>query len=263
MLYWTFPYSTIVDSLTIQAQKQGIGLKVNSLNPGLLGVQAKEVILTLPKNEGNRSPEPIPIKLIRARPALFPPGLHFSIYLLGGIIEANQSLFGKTKLTIQANNINLSRANFRGAVGLDLAGKLQGHAKVTLDKDASKLTGGIYVKGEDVVIHGGSISNFDLPKIKIGQLESKVIMEKSRATVDITSTSSDGELFLNGSANLNKKLLLSTLNLKLKFKLSEAYMNKNPMIQTGLHFAMASDSEGYYSAKIGRILGNPLFRPRR
>ena len=66
-----------------------------------------------------------------------------------------------------------------------------------------------------------------LPRIRIGDLGGHVAIEKGTAKLQgVESKSPDGEVALEGDIALHDPLSLTTLNLYLRFKLSEAVMKK-------------------------------------
>jgi type II secretion system protein N len=267
MLFLTFPYEVIGEQARIAARKSRIDLSIGSIGPGLFGIRAKDVRVTLPRQPGQAAePEPIRIDAVSVRPALLPPGVKYSVKIFGGSIEGSLGLLGKNpKLDVNAKGLDLTRANAKAAVGLDIGGRLNGVVKLTLDKkDTSKTTGRIALSGDGVIINGGTVANIDLPRVDLGHLEAALKLDQGKAAVEtFRSQGADVESELEGDITLAQKLAFSTLKLKLRFKPSDDFLRKNSFIQSGLAFAMSKDSRGFYSASIERMLGNPSFKPIR
>ena len=71
-----------------------------------------------------------------------------------------------------------------------------------------------------------------LPRIRIGDLGGHVAIEKGTAKLQgVESKSPDGEVALEGEIALHDPLSLTTLNLYLRFKLSDAVMKKEVALQ--------------------------------
>ncbi len=265
MLFLTFPYQTVADIAVAEARKSNITLSIGSIGPGLFAVKAKQINVTLPKQEGSPEPEPIPINEVRVRPGLFPLGVVYSAKLFGGTVDGRLGVGKKPVVIIKAKGLDLGRTNSKAAVGLDLVGELDTDINLTLDNaDGTKITGKIGLNGQGITINGGTVAQYDLPKVELGRLEMNFKVEGGKATVEFfKAQGTDIEASLDGEITLAQKPLMSALKLALKFKPAEEFLKKNSFIQTGLNFAMTKDSKGYYTVNVNRVLGNPGFQPKR
>jgi type II secretion system protein N len=264
MLYLTFPYRAVADRLVAEARKANIGLTIGSVGPSFGWVRAKTIALTPPKHENGPEPEAIPIDEVKVRPTLFPIGLAYEAKLFGGTVDGKVGVLGRQRILIRAKGLDLAKANSKAAMGLDLAGKLSTDIDLVLDPDGTKTTGKLGLDGESLVINGGSVGMYDLPKMDLGRLELTIKLDGGKGTVDFFKTQgSDVEANLEGEVQLAQTLLLSPLNLKLKFKPSEEFLKRNSIIQSGLSMAMSKDSRGFYTVSVARYLGNPAFQPQR
>lgn len=267
MLYLTFPYDAVAELARNAAKQNKIDLSIGSVGPGFLGIRAKKVGITMPRKPGEAGePTPIMIDSVSARPMLLPPGISYSASVFGGTVDGRVGVLGDAPhVRVQMKGVDLAKANSKAALGLDLGGRLNGVIDVDLHKqDSSKTTGRVAFTGEDVIINGGTVSNYDLPKVDLGRLEAELKLDKGQAQVQtFKANGKDVEASIEGNITLAQKLMFSTLALKLKFKPSEDFLRKNSFIQTGLNFAMRKDPGGFYATNIERMLGNPSFRPMR
>jgi type II secretion system protein N len=105
-----------------------------------------------------------------------------------------------------------------------------------------------------------------LPRIRIGDLGGHVAIEKGTAKLQgVESKSPDGEVALEGEIALHDPLSLTTLNLYLRFKLSDAVMKKEVALQILPAVAAAGKRpDGSYGVKFGGRVGQmtqPVFTP--
>ncbi len=276
MLYLTLPYPLIAEQLAAAGRSAGFTVAVGSIGPGLEGVRAKAVRITLPRQEGQSAePQPLLIDELNFRPTLFPLGASFHAHLFDGTADGSLGLGKKPRVELRLKAVDLARANAKEALGLDVAGKLTGALNVEssepvsfgprgLEYDASKLSGNLGLAADGLAINGGTVANYDLPKVEVGRLDAAVKIDPGKASVSTFRTSgNDAEASLEGEINLQKLLAVSPLKLKLRFKLTDDFLKRNSFIQTGLNFAMSRDPKGYYGATVDRTVGNPRFSPNR
>lgn len=265
MLYLTFPYKQVADRIEAEAKAAGIKLRIGAMGPSLFWVKAKNIALTPPKQEGGAEPQAIPIDEIAVRPTLFPLGVAYKARLFGGTIEGSTGRPGKrSPLRVQVKNLDLAKTNSKAAVGLDLGGKLDSDVDLMMDPDGTKMTGSVKFGATGLVINGGTVAQYDLPKVDLGRLDMAFKLDGGKATVDFfKAQGADVEATLEGDVQLATKILMSALKLKLKFKPAEDFLKRNSFIQTGLSFAMTKDSKGFYTVNVNRVLGNPGFQPQR
>jgi type II secretion system protein N len=264
MLFLTFPYDALGQLVGEQARRSGMELTFDRLGPGFFGVRARGVSVKLPKQDGQTAePEPIYVESVSVRPSLLPPGVKVSADLFGGSLDATWGAVGNPTLTLKAKGLDLLKTNAKAAVGLDLTGKLGAVVELKLDKkDPTKTTGRVALMGESLLVNGGTVANYDLPKIDLGRLDAELKLENGKASVQtFRGNGADLELTVDGEVGLGQKPMMSTLKLKAKFKPSDDLLKRNSFIATGLGFAMAKDSGGFYAADIQGMLGNPRFKP--
>lgn len=265
MLYLTFPYRAVADVIQAEARRSNVALSIGSMGPSFLWIKAKSIAVTPPRQEGAPEPQPIPIDEVRVRPTLLPPGVAYEARLFGGTIEGAMGLLSKRpRLLVHAKGLDLSKTNSKAAVGLDLGGRLDLDVDLVLDQDGTKIAGKLAFDGTGLVINGGTVAQYDLPKVDLGRFEMTMKLDQGKGGVDFFKTQgADVEANLEGEVQLAQKLAMSPLKLKLKFKPAEDFLKRNSFIQTGLSFAMNKDTKGFYTVNINRVLGNPGFQPQR
>jgi type II secretion system protein N len=267
MLHLTFPFDAVGDLVREHAKRSGIELTLGDVGPGLLGMKAEKITVVLPKKEGQpaaAAPEPLHIDKITARPSLFPPGVALSVDAFGGTINGSFGALGTPSLHLRAKGIDLVKSDSKAAIGLDLEGRLGGAIDLTMPEDSTKMSGRVSFLGDDLLIKGGTIGHYDLPKVELGKLEVDLKLDGGKATVQtFTANGSDLEGKIEGEASLAPKLPLSTLKLKMSLKPSAEFLKRNPIIQTGMSFAMAKDSRGFFNSNVGGALGNPRLTASR
>ena len=276
MVYLTFPYQVLADQVAMAGRNAGFTIALGSIGPGLSGIRVRRVRVTAPRQEGQSAePEPLLIDELSVRPTLFPMGASFKAHLFGGTADGSAGLGKKPRLELKLKAVDLARANAKAALGLDVGGKVNGAVEIEsnepvtfgprgMEFDASKLQGRVALTGDSLAINGGTVANYDLPRVDLGRLDAEVKIEPGKASVATFRTlGGDAESSLEGDIALQKLLAISQLRLKVKFKPSEDFLKRNSFIQTGLSFAMGKDPKGYYAANIDRTLGNPRFTPVR
>ena len=265
MLYVTFPYKEVADRIEAEARTANVGLRIGAKGPSMYWIKAKNISLTPPKQEGSPEPQAIPLDEIKVRPTLFPLGVAFQAKFFGGTVEGSTGVPGKrSNVDVHIKGLDLSKTNSKAAVGLDLAGRLDSDVDLTLDPDGTKITGKMSFNGTGVVINGGTVAQYDLPKVELGRLDMAFKIDAGKATVEFFKTQgADVESSLEGDVQLAQKVMMSALKLKLKFKPADDFLKRNSFIQTGLNFAMSKDAKGFYTVNVNRVLGNPGFQPQR
>jgi len=261
MLYATFPYELLGTLVKAEAKKAKVELTFDSLRPTLTGVRANGVQLTLPKDSGGE-PEPIVIDSVTARPSLFPLGAALTAKAFGGTVDVGLGMLGKRPpISVKAEGLQVMRANLKGAIGLDLDGALSASADLEVDpKDHSKTTGTIKLSAQQLVVRGGTVVQYDLPKIDLGDVEAEIEAKDGKATIkNFKGNGKDVELNIEGEAQLQPKFLFSNTTLKIGFTPSEDFLKRNSIIQTGLTFGsqggpLTRNGNGY-SVKMSGVLG--------
>jgi type II secretion system protein N len=267
MLFLTFPYGLLKERVVAMAKQANIPLSIDSMGPAFFGVRAKGVHLLLSKAEKAEGQDaaaaPLTADEVILRPGIFPPGIRYSAKLFGGSVEGRIGTGKRPHLELHAKGLDLERSNSKAALGLDLAGKLGATVDLDVDRENNaKTVGQILLSGNGITINGGTVAQYDLPRVEVGLLDAELKLDAGKASVkSFKAEGADVDATVEGDINLAQKLLFSNLRLKLKFKPSEDFLKRNSFIQTGLGFAMGKDSRGYHTINVERMLGNPRFQP--
>lgn len=267
MLFLTFPYDLVAERIEAEAKRNaGVNLDIGSLGPAFLGIKAKKVSIVSEQQPGEQeAPAPLMIDSVSARPSLFPLGVAFNAEIFGGTVKGSYSPLRKSQILLTAREVELARGNLKPALGLDLTGRLGADINLAFDPaDFTKAVGRVELDAQGLVVNGGTVANYDLPKVDLGALEAALQVADGKATIETLSIKgNDVEAEGEGEMTLAQKLLFSTMRVELKFKPAEEFLKRNSFIQTGLSFAMTKDAQGFYKARLDRQLGNPRFTPIR
>ena len=299
-LSWTFPYDKLRDRIVAQfnAQQRSASspseLQIEELDSSwLTGVKAKGVRLLSPSPEPGKPPVEIKIDEARARISLL--GLlvgnkdvNFAIDAFDGTIKGSFEDSGKQRvIDVTFENVDLARVDaIAQNVGFPLDGRLNGTLNLTLPDGgkASKANGNVNLEIKEMNAGGAKeltvktpLGPFTLPRLKVG-------------TFTVTGQATDGVLKLSkigasggdvdvagdGRVQLRELATDAHLDVNLKFKINDAYRNKNdktkmlfgtpggkdkPMLEMDPKMASSKTQDGYYQLKIGNTLAKPDVKP--
>lgn len=192
-------------------------------------------------------------------------GVSFDARAWGGRIEGKLSIGEDSRrIAIRAKGIVLEQSPILAVAGLDLEGKLE-----TLElelaaegADFSAAAGQLVIKGDSLVLRGGEVQHFELPRIVLGTLDGKVDVRDGKADTDTFEIrGADLDAKLAATVRLAPELASSTLSGKLQLKPSDDWWNRNEMLKTAANFAMPASSDGWRSLNLHGQLRRPGFRP--
>jgi type II secretion system protein N len=243
---WTFPYEKLRDRIVLtfnQRQRETNGqqeLKIDELGPSwLTGLSAKGVrLLGAPPEPGK---PPTELKLDEARGSISLFGLLFGSTDVGFRVDA----FGGTakgdfddsskerKLEVSLESLSLAAIPaIPQALGVPGEGSLEGTVKLTMpEAKASKTTGSVSIVVKDFAIGDGKAKLkgiLALPRLVIGDLT--LTGEAKDGVLKISKLSASGkdvELQGDGRIQLKEALPDSICDLNIRFKINDAYRNKN------------------------------------
>jgi type II secretion system protein N len=196
----------------------------------------------------------------------------------GGSIEVTEG-GGKlaASVTMQKNAFNLSYqltkfdigkigllpvlANFQGSAVIDGAGSLSGE----LDKPAT-LSGNIQLNFKNVLIDQQSIAGFSIPRLTISEGKTNFFIEKGKVDVRSFSLGKPGNAndaitgTITGDGNLANPLMLSTMNIRANFSLSDSVHQAFSLIDALLGNMKMPD--GSYAMAITGTFQMPTFMPQ-
>lgn len=200
--------------------------------------------------------------LIRGKRAL-----KFSAEAWGGELDGRM-MMGEEESVLEArgSGIDLAKSPLKDLAGLDLVGTLD---RLTIDlkspgPDFSKADGEIAIDGKGLLLNGGEVQHFELPKIAMGELGGKIKVEKGNGTFDKLGLKGDDlEAQIEGTLRLAPVFKQSSLNTKLKIKPSDDWWNKNEMLKTAANFALPADKNGWRVINVYGQIAHPNFRPQK
>ncbi|ADO70976.1 type II secretion system protein GspN [Stigmatella aurantiaca] len=182
----TFPYSALRARAATEALRAGYALRIGSLRPGLIGMTARDVRLSVPPaplsaetmaalTSGDPDAvkllapaelgEPLILESVFARPTLFPLGVAFEAQVMGGTVSG--SIGGRTerRLKVRLAGLDPSQGNLKNFTGLDMVGRLNGSLELLLppgvgtggkpgEPDLAQADGELALEGQGLQING-------------------------------------------------------------------------------------------------------------
>lgn len=298
-LSWTFPYDKlkqrIVTSFNAQqrASSSPQELQIDELDSSwVTGVKATGVKLVAPSSDPSKPPTEIKIDEARARISLL--GLlvgnkevTFRVDAFEGTIKGSFEDTGKTRaIEVAFDGVDMSKVDAIAAnVGFPLDGKLFGTLKLDLPEGkASKGNGTMSFEVRDMFAGNAKeltvktpLGPFTLPRLKVGTFN--VSGDAKDGVLKITKIGASGgdvDVAGDGRVQMREVATDAFLDVNLKFKVNDAYRNKNdktkmlfgtpggkdkPMLEMSPEMAKSKTSDGYYALKIGGTLGKPAPAP--
>ncbi|WP_169788780.1 type II secretion system protein GspN [Vulgatibacter incomptus] len=179
---------------------------------------------------------------------------------LRGRVDPGETLV----IRARASGFDLARSPLKSVSGLDLVGKLATlDLDLTAEKgDFSKADGELLIKGEDLVLNGGEIQHFELPRVVLGTLDGKIAIKEGKADVDSFGLEGqDVAAKVQATLRLSPQILASTINGKVLLKPSDDWWNRNELLKTAANFALPAGSDGWRSVNVYGQLQHVSFRP--
>ncbi|MBX3233673.1 MAG: type II secretion system protein GspN [Labilithrix sp.] len=295
---WTFPYEKLKDRIVTQFNAQQSKsrnpqeLQIDELDSSFVtGVKAKGVRLISPPAEAGKAPSVLTIDEARARISLLGllvgnKSVSFKVEAFDGIIKGAFDDSGKTReIEMSFDGVDVGRVDLVAAnVGFPIDGKLFGAIKLTMPEGkASKANGTIELEIRDA--NAGNtkeltlktpLGPFTLPRLKIGNF--MINGEAKDGVLKITKISASGgdvDVAGDGKIQLREVANDAHLDVNLKFKINDAYRNKNdktkllfgspgskekPMLEMDPKMGKAKGADGFYVLRVGGTLGKPDVR---
>jgi type II secretion system protein N len=290
MLYLTFPYDALKGRIAQEANAAGLTLRARSVGPGLFGITFSDVQLSWSESEVGATPDPSgaalaagtggPLKLdsMAFRPSLFPLGLAIRASALEGVISGAMGGLGGMTLRISLDDLDPGGGNMKGFSGMDLSGRINGSLILDIPRTLNATTkvkeldftaadGSLQLNLDDFVIKGGTVmvpmygesTPIDLPRVAFGNVEAKAKLTKGVFAIEqFKGKSEDLELLGSGDVKLAKKLGLSALDLQLKLRTEQAFIQRLGAVGMGL--SVLPSDPALPNFKLARITGY-LSRP--
>jgi len=280
----TLPYGRAKDYLVVLADQQGYDVEVKSLGPALgLGIRAKEITIAS-RPSGGGKPTRIVVPLAKAHWSLLGAlagrqTFEFSAKVFGGDVDVETSR-SKTEsgLRVQTSDIDLSDLPWiKAAINLPLSGSLD----VQLDEKmpgnrASAMVGSLTWtcgacsvgdgKAKLVIANNPLLAEgLGLPKIRLGDFVGHVAIDKGVGRLQgVQAKSPDGEIYIEGEVKFADRFASSSMDLYIRFKLSDALLKSSEKLRTIMQFAGAGGKrpDGFYGLRLtGSLshLGMPIW----
>lgn len=268
-LFLTFPSDAVRDRVVQEASKRGMQLRMESVDLAFpLGLSFHETYLILrePDPQAEKPAVAIHIPKLTVRPSVFglltgKKAISFDAQLWGGKLsgKAGSSDEGGM-IDARLRNLDLGQSVL-GAVGLQFEGKIEELRFEARGNHLADAEGELVLKGSDLVLNGGEVNHFSLPKVALGTLEGKITMGEGSAQIEtFEANGEDITAQVEGSLRLSDRLTLSTLQTRLRFKPSEAWWSQNEMLRAGASMALRKDNDGFHTIQMYGQLGKPRFR---
>lgn len=271
-LYLTFPWHAAKSKVLIEASKAtGMDIEAKSLEPDwITGIVAEDVRIRTATME-----EPLEIDRLKARVHLLPlltggKGGSLSMPIAQGTVDA-VVLDSETEMQVEAtiDSVQIGLVpGLKESLGVPLSGTLGIKADLALNKakpDAS--SGVLQIKADDLeLLKGGKVGGMTLPfELAIGSFDWKIPIDKGKAKLDKLSIKGDNiEVELDGTITLAAKIERSTLNLTVKFKPTELFLKKEPILNALLsNLRKAKGKDGFYAYALTGSAKHPRFFPKR
>ena len=292
---WTFPYEKLRDRILVAFQSsQRPGAAASQLEIGsvgsswLTGIKVTDVKLTSPSSDPDGKPSELMVDEAVVRVSLLPlligkRKVTFDASMLGGELSGSFSISSKERtLDLEFDSLGLAGVGpITQALGVPVDGKLNGSVTMVLpDGKASKATGSIAFDVKEMSVGDGKAKlkgALALPKVDVGNLT--ITGEAKEGALKLTKLSADGkdvELDGQGRVGLRENATDDTLDVSLKFKISDSYRSKNDVTKS-LFGAPGSSapalfdmdpkvkkskrSDGFYAWNIRGTLGRPDPQP--
>jgi type II secretion system protein N len=274
----TLPYGRVKDYLVVLADQQGYDVEVKSLGPALgLGIRARDITIASRPSDGGK-PTRIAVPVAR---------LHWS--LLGALagrqtFQVSASLFGgdvdvetsrsksESGLHVSAKEIDLSDLPWvKAAINLPLFGTLDLKLEEKMPGlRASATVGSLTWTCSDCAVGDGKaklvIANnpllaegLGLPKIRLGDFVGRVAIDKGVGHLQgVQAKSPDGEIYVEGEIKLADHLASSSLDLYIRFKLSDTLLKSSEKLRTIIQFAASGGKrpDGFYGLRLSGTLNH-------
>lgn len=294
-----FPYDKLKERIVTEfnAQQQRSStpqeLQIDELESSFVtGVKARGIRLVSPPTEPGKGPSVIAIDSARARVSLLgllvgTKSVSFKVEAFDGVVKGSFEDSGKARaIDVEFDGVDLSRVDvIKQQVGFPLAGKLYGKIDLKLPEGkASKGNGTINLELRD--LYAGSqkeltvktpLGPFTLPRLKVGTFS--IVGEAKEGTLKISKVStSGGDVDVSGDGRVQMRELATEagLDVALKFKVNDAYRNKNdktkllfgtpggkdsPMLEMDAGMKRSKTQDGYYQLAVRGTLGKPDVKP--
>ncbi len=247
--YWTFPYDHVRDFIVQEAERGGtMHLEIESLEPSwLTGVELENVrVSSVP--EGAEDPVVMEIPRVTARVSLLAllsgtTEVSYDAELAGnGSIEGSYAQGAETTHLVAAlDNVRLaSIAPLATAIGIPIAGTMDGTIDLTIGTEAVNTEGTIELEIEDLAIADGETpieieglgAGLTLERMQLGTLTFRFESERGNGTIETLHAAGEhAELWGTGSLRLAQPFDRSTIDMLFRIQFADAYKTSSPRME--------------------------------
>ena len=274
---YTFPFDDLARRVESEVRAQGGELSIERLrSAGLTGVSAQGVRLKLPGTPGGEPGPEIKLDKLVAKVDVLGlivrrVGVSYSFEGYGGAGSGHAALAKDARqgildsLTLNATDLDVQALPLKESSGLEAAGKIAIKADLPKLSPPDQASGTVLVTLRNAVITSGKLMGATLPKLNVNELDLNATIDKGVAKVEKTNArGGDVEASAEGTVRLKPLLTLSQADLKVSFKLADAWLNANPLFR-GLLSAVgnARQPDGSYAFTLCGPLSNVQSRPGR
>ncbi|HXU01965.1 MAG TPA: type II secretion system protein GspN [Polyangia bacterium] len=279
-LYASFPYDRAKEAaIRIISKNFDVDVEIGSAGPAFgLAVMFHDIRVRTRPTSGK--PARFTIESARFSPsllALFSSSFPYSVSMdaMGGKITLDQSgapgKKGGFRTELVAHDIDAAEIpGLKEAINLPLTGKVSLDAKIASETGRfADANGHLTLACTGLAAGDGKTqlkipsvpmlaAGLTLPRIRIGDLGGHVAIEKGLAKLQgVESKSPDGEVALEGEIQLRDPMPSTSLNLYLRFKLSDAIMKKEVALSL-LSAAVAPGKrpDGFYGLRLSGSVGH-------
>jgi type II secretion system protein N len=191
----------------------------------------------------------------------------FDVEAFGGDLRGKVVMGDEEQVfTAKARKIDFSQSPLKEFAGLDLVGRID---ELTIDlrspgQDFSKADGTVELHGNELVLNGGEVQMFELPKIMLGKLDGRIEFKEGVADFEeFVIKGDDLEARIEGNMRLMPVLKQTSLTGKLRLKPSDDWWNRNELLKSAASFALPAGKDGWRTISVFGQIDKPNFRPQK
>ncbi len=272
-----FPFDRVKDLLIASASAQNMDLEIGSAGPTFgVGMALKDIVLQTRPQDGSK---PTRLRIEQARATISPLAqlrgeMDVSLWVeaLGGTLDADIKS-SETHRAVLLKGDELAMAQIPGvkdAINLPLNGLLD--FKLDMNFPGNRNAQGVGTLGwtcAACVVGDGreklKVANNPLlaegltfPKVRLGDFTGHIAFDKGVGKLQgVKAKGADGELGIEGEVRLSDPLSFSSVDLYVRFRMSDALIKSNDKIQLLLQMAESAGkgADGYFGFRLTGTLG--------
>ena len=269
-----FPYERAKERIAARLAERNLDVEIESAGPTLgFGITLKEITGRIRPSTPGAKPTRFAVDWARIRMSplaalLGGSNVDVAVAALGGRFDVSRESTskGEVHLVGGARDIQMSEVpGVKEAINLPLGGTINVSLDLAMPKNRySEANGFLEWKCSGCTIGDGKeklkvagnpllAEGISLPALRLGDLGGRIAVEKGMAKLQGVETKSpDGEIFVEGEIQLRDPLPLSSLNIYVRFKLSDAMVKGSDKIQLLLQLAESAGKrpDGFFGFKM-------------